>query len=277
MWVLTLIRGEAPAGAARLARAARPLRRPRLRVLVPGRRPVPVASAAGRDVSDRRRHRPARAAAALVDRAPPVLALPALVFLFVLRRRARRGLVRRLVRRGRDRPDAERNARPDGVLLALPGTNVRVPGSAHQPLPGARRRQRLPVRGGMTMSEAVAHAGVSHHPIGLVVTDDLQRSRLTTFFRPILAIPHLILVSLWGIAVVLRLDHRVVRGALHGPRTAVAPRVHGRLAALRDARDGLRQPARESVPAVRGRRRVPVRRPRRRRRGAEPGDRSSSG
>ena len=41
------------------------------------------------------------------------------------------------------------------------------------------------------MSEAVAHSGVSHHPIGLVVTDDLKRSRLTTFFRPILAIPHL--------------------------------------------------------------------------------------
>jgi hypothetical protein len=51
------------------------------------------------------------------------------------------------------------------------------------------------------MSEAVAHSGVSHHPIGLVVTDDLQRSRVTTFFRPILAIPHLVLVALWGIAV----------------------------------------------------------------------------
>jgi hypothetical protein len=51
------------------------------------------------------------------------------------------------------------------------------------------------------MSEAVAHSGVSHHPIGLVVTDDLQRSRLTTFFRPILAIPHLVLVALWGFAV----------------------------------------------------------------------------
>jgi hypothetical protein len=51
------------------------------------------------------------------------------------------------------------------------------------------------------MSEAIAHAGVAHHPIGLVVTDDLQRSRLTTFFRPILAIPHLVLVALWGIAV----------------------------------------------------------------------------
>jgi hypothetical protein len=53
----------------------------------------------------------------------------------------------------------------------------------------------------MTMSEAIAHSGVAHHPIGLVVTDDLHRSRLTTFFRPILAIPHVVLVALWGIAV----------------------------------------------------------------------------
>jgi Domain of unknown function (DUF4389) len=50
------------------------------------------------------------------------------------------------------------------------------------------------------MSEAVAHSGAIHHPIGLIVTDDLERSRLTTFFRLILAIPHLIFVSLWGIA-----------------------------------------------------------------------------
>src|SRR6202040_2721505 len=37
------------------------------------------------------------------------------------------------------------------------------------------------------------------HPIGLIVTDDLRRSRLTVFFRLLLAIPHLIWVSLWGI------------------------------------------------------------------------------
>ena len=39
------------------------------------------------------------------------------------------------------------------------------------------------------------------HPIHLVVTDDLQRSRLTVFFRLLLVIPHLIWLALWGIAV----------------------------------------------------------------------------
>jgi hypothetical protein len=34
------------------------------------------------------------------------------------------------------------------------------------------------------------------HPIGLVVTDDLRRSRLTVFFRLLLAIPHLIVLYL---------------------------------------------------------------------------------
>jgi hypothetical protein len=41
------------------------------------------------------------------------------------------------------------------------------------------------------------------HPIRLVVTDDLRRNRLTVFFRLILAIPHLVWVTLWGIVAVL--------------------------------------------------------------------------
>ena len=49
------------------------------------------------------------------------------------------------------------------------------------------------------MSEAVPLSGAPHHPIGLIVTDDLERSRLTTFFRLILAIPHFIWLYLWGI------------------------------------------------------------------------------
>ena len=36
-------------------------------------------------------------------------------------------------------------------------------------------------------------------PIRLTVADDLRRSRLTTFFRLLLAIPHLVWVLLWGI------------------------------------------------------------------------------
>src|ERR1700712_4282617 len=37
------------------------------------------------------------------------------------------------------------------------------------------------------------------HPIQVVVTDDLQRSRLTVFFRGLLAIPHFIVLALWSI------------------------------------------------------------------------------
>jgi hypothetical protein len=47
------------------------------------------------------------------------------------------------------------------------------------------------------MSETQTSA--ADHPIGLIVTDDLQRNRLTVFFRLILAIPHIIVLYLWGI------------------------------------------------------------------------------
>jgi hypothetical protein len=39
------------------------------------------------------------------------------------------------------------------------------------------------------------------HPIHLVNNDDLQRSRLTVFFRILLSIPHWIWLAVWGIAV----------------------------------------------------------------------------
>jgi hypothetical protein len=48
------------------------------------------------------------------------------------------------------------------------------------------------------MSEAAPPAPASH-PIGLIVTDDLKRSRLTVFFRLLLVIPHLVWLYLWGI------------------------------------------------------------------------------
>jgi small-conductance mechanosensitive channel len=46
----------------------------------------------------------------------------------------------------------------------------------------------------------VAVASPRQHPIRLVVRDDLERNRLTVFFRLLLAIPHLIWLVLWGIA-----------------------------------------------------------------------------
>jgi Domain of unknown function (DUF4389) len=49
------------------------------------------------------------------------------------------------------------------------------------------------------MSEVADVAPPSQpHPVMLVVTDDLRRSRLTVFFRYLLAIPHLIVLALWG-------------------------------------------------------------------------------
>lgn len=40
-------------------------------------------------------------------------------------------------------------------------------------------------------------------PVQLEARDDLRRSRLTVFFRPLLALPHLIWLSLWGLAALL--------------------------------------------------------------------------
>jgi ABC-type multidrug transport system fused ATPase/permease subunit len=41
------------------------------------------------------------------------------------------------------------------------------------------------------------------HPVGLAVEDDLRRSRLTVFFRFLLALPHFIWLILWGVAAFL--------------------------------------------------------------------------
>lgn len=52
----------------------------------------------------------------------------------------------------------------------------------------------------MNMSEPSARP---QHPVRLLVSDDLQRSRLTVFFRLVLSIPHFIWITLWGIASVV--------------------------------------------------------------------------
>jgi len=45
------------------------------------------------------------------------------------------------------------------------------------------------------------HDAPSEHPVRLELQDDGRRSRLTVFFRLLLAIPHLIVLSLWGYAI----------------------------------------------------------------------------
>jgi hypothetical protein len=44
-------------------------------------------------------------------------------------------------------------------------------------------------------------SAVNERPVHLIVNDDEIRSRLTVFFRALLAIPHLLWLSLWGVAV----------------------------------------------------------------------------
>jgi hypothetical protein len=59
------------------------------------------------------------------------------------------------------------------------------------------------------------------HPIGLVVDDDRRRSRLTTFFRLFLAVPHIVWLLLWGVlallAIVAQWFIALVRGRSAAP------------------------------------------------------------
>ena len=55
----------------------------------------------------------------------------------------------------------------------------------------------------MSETMSASHAAADRHPIGLIVIDDLERKRLTVFFRLLLAIPHLIVVTLWSIVAML--------------------------------------------------------------------------
>jgi hypothetical protein len=73
-------------------------------------------------------------------------------------------------------------------MLAVPGQSNTGVGLKPDPLTTVRQ------------NAAVAVAPSEQRPIRLVMTDDLERRRLTVFFRLILAIPHLIWLTLWGIA-----------------------------------------------------------------------------
>jgi hypothetical protein len=49
------------------------------------------------------------------------------------------------------------------------------------------------------MVETAAAMVSAHHPIRLRVTDDLQRTRLTVFFRVLLAVPHFLWIALLAV------------------------------------------------------------------------------
>jgi len=58
---------------------------------------------------------------------------------------------------------------------------------------------------GHDMDTAAATHMPASHPIRLIVTDDLQRNRLTVFFRLILAIPLFLWFTLWAVIATLAL------------------------------------------------------------------------
>jgi hypothetical protein len=69
---------------------------------------------------------------------------------------------------------------------------------------------------------------VNGRPVQLIVSDDLQRSRLTVFFRLLLAIPHLIWLTLWALVAYLAVIVNWFATLING----VSPRaLHGFLAA----------------------------------------------
>jgi hypothetical protein len=49
---------------------------------------------------------------------------------------------------------------------------------------------------------AEPYSELPEHPVRMVVTDDLARPRLTVLFRLLLAIPHIVWITIWSIAVV---------------------------------------------------------------------------
>jgi hypothetical protein len=76
---------------------------------------------------------------------------------------------------------------------------------------------------------ALPTAASAQHPIRLVVTDDLVRSRLTVFFRLLLAIPQLIWATIWSLAIVVVLVVAWVIGVVAG---RVPDALHGFIAAF---------------------------------------------
>src|SRR5205823_4641363 len=63
---------------------------------------------------------------------------------------------------------------------------------------GDREHRRRTEEDESQLHARVLHSRAVEHPIQLVVEDDLRRSRLTVFFRWLLAIPHWVWLTLWG-------------------------------------------------------------------------------
>src|SRR5512132_3046313 len=73
----------------------------------------------------------------------------------------------------------------------------RRPTSGKESLPSWKSGS--PASKGVEMEATATTTSPQQHPIRIVVNDDLQRNRLTVFFRLILAIPLLLWATLWAV------------------------------------------------------------------------------
>ena len=112
--------------------------------------------------------------------------------------RAQRGeLVQHAARLERAGLLEELGLQPDLVTQRVRGERRRPVDTAADPL---RRSEH--VVAGHRHRRIVDSGSVDGHPIRLTVDDDLRRSRLTVFFRLLLAIPHFLWFVLWSIAAI---------------------------------------------------------------------------
>ena len=158
----------------------------------------------------------------------------------------------------RSRPSCSR--RPSGRPTS-PKESARSWRSGLRGSPAPERRR--PSREGAPMSEqlpVLVTDAPAPHPIHLVVTDDLQRSRLTVFFRLLLVIPHFVWLAALGHRRLVRGPRRLVRRHLHGPRAGRAARLHRVVPALPDPRLRVLLDRGGPVPGVQRRRRLSDRR-----------------
>ena len=88
-------------------------------------------------------------------------------------------------------------------------------------------------------------------PVRVVVTDDLARSRVTVFFRLLLALPHLVVVTLWGIAALAVSVVLWLALVVEGKAPDDAAVVRRLVSPLLGAGERLRPPRCGAVPAIR--------------------------
>ena len=141
-------------------------------------------------------------------------------------------------------PGGERRAVERGVRRTRPRivsaartTSSRVTGSLSRGDPSSGTRRACGASAGhVRRMRAVTTPPTQprRHPVRLVVTDDLGRSPADRLFRLLLALPHLVWVTLFGIAASLRRARRVAGRADRAPRPAdPAPLPRARTSATR--------------------------------------------